>query len=133
VRGFFRTNTEATTLHDVEMEPDTKIWPGLLGANHDPDVWENPDTFDITRPIEKLRKHYSFGYGVHLCLGAPVARLQGQIALRLILEKLPNLRLNGDPVTSHYCRAGMGFDRLPVAWDVPETAGAGSSATAATA
>ena len=132
VRGFFRTNTESTALHGVEMEPDTKIWPGLLGANHDPEVWENPDKFDITRPIEKLRKHYSFGYGVHLCLGAPVARLQGQIVLRLLLDKLPNLRLNGDPVTSHYCRAGMGFDHLPVAWDVPETAGVSTPVSAAT-
>ncbi|MEW6472780.1 MAG: cytochrome P450 [Actinomycetota bacterium] len=132
VRGFYRTSTEPTTLHGVEITADTKVWPSLLGANHDPQVWEMPEKFDITRPIEKLRDHCSFGYGVHRCLGAPVARLQGQIALRFLLKKLPNLRLNGEPMPSRYCRAGMGLDHLPVAWDVPETAPSPADAGAAT-
>lgn len=133
VRGFFRTNTEPTTLHGIEMPVDTKLWPSLMAANHDPDHWEDPDRFDITRPLVRLKKHYSFGHGVHHCLGAPIARIQGQIVLRQVFERLPNLRLAGEPTSMNYCRAGMGFDHLPIAWDPPEPSGSEAEPTPATA
>jgi cytochrome P450 len=119
VRGFFRTNTKPTTVHGLEMDVNTKLWPSLMAANHDPEEWDDPERFDITRPLNKLRKHYSFGHGVHYCLGAPIARIEAQIVLRHVLERLPNLRLAGEPTVQRYCRAGMGFDHLPVAWDPP--------------
>ncbi len=65
----------------------------LLGAaNHDPVVYENPTTFD---PARKGKQNTSFGGGIHFCVGAPLARLELQIALEVLFERCPNLALHG--------------------------------------
>ncbi|MNE55445.1 Cytochrome P450 [compost metagenome] len=63
----------------------------LNSANHDPRQFESPDVFDITR---EKSPHLAFGKGIHLCLGAPLARLEGEIAIHSLLQRYPNLRLN---------------------------------------
>ena len=65
----------------------------LGSANHDESVFTDPERFDITR---KNLRHLGFGNGIHFCLGAPLARLEGQIALRIILEKFKDLQFNFD-------------------------------------
>ena len=62
----------------------------LRGANRDPEAFENPDRFDITR---KKAPHVAFGGGAHICIGAPLARLEAQVALARLFERFPNLRL----------------------------------------
>jgi cytochrome P450 len=65
----------------------------LGSANHDESIFTDPERFDITR---KNLRHLGFGNGIHFCLGAPLARLEGQIALRIILEKFKDLQFNFD-------------------------------------
>ncbi|MEJ5216965.1 cytochrome P450 [Cognatishimia sp. D5M38] len=67
----------------------------LLGAaNRDPAVWENPETFDPSRPI---KTNTAFGAGLHFCVGAPLARLELRIALPILFERCPNLALTQQP------------------------------------
>jgi cytochrome P450 len=65
----------------------------LGSANHDESIFTDPERFDITR---KNLRHLGFGNGIHFCLGAPLARLEGQIALRMILERFKDLQFNFD-------------------------------------
>src|SRR5690606_5887139 len=62
----------------------------LRGANRDPTAFENPNAFDITR---KHVPHLAFGGGAHICIGAPLARLEAQVALTKLAARFPNLRL----------------------------------------
>lgn len=84
-----------------ETEISGKIFPFktqvavLLGAaNHDPAVFDSPNQLDITR---KKNPHISFGGGIHFCVGAPLARLELQTAIPILLERLPDLRLTTEP------------------------------------
>ena len=65
----------------------------LRAANRDPEAFEDPNTFDVTK---KRRPHVAFGGGAHICIGAPLARLEAQVALRRLFERFPNLQF-ADP------------------------------------
>lgn len=80
-------------------------------------VFENPDELDITR---EPNKHLAFGQGVHFCLGAPLARLEGGIAINTLLRRMPDLRLSVESKTLRWrpsiCLRGL--ESLPVSFDV---------------
>lgn len=65
----------------------------LAGANRDPAVFDRPDEFDVAR--EEARKNVSFGYGIHACIGAALARMEGAVALSALFERYPDLALDG--------------------------------------
>lgn len=83
------------TLEDVEIggqriPKDSIVWLALASANRDETVFPNADQLDITRTPNK---HLAFGLGIHYCLGAPLARMEGKIALSALTERFPMLRL----------------------------------------
>lgn len=85
----------------------------IAAADHDPGRFPDPDFLDITRTDNK---HLAFGKGIHHCLGAPLARMEGQIAISTLLRRLPNLRLKGSPESLTW-RPGLvlrGLKGLPV-------------------
>ena len=84
-------------------------------ANHDGTEFKNSEDLDITR---KENAHLAFGKGIHYCLGAPLARLEGQVAIGALFSRFPNLHLNSDPRLLKW-RSGTlvhGLERLPVAF-----------------
>jgi cytochrome P450 len=118
VHGLFRTNTEATEIDGVEIPANSKVMCNFFSANMDPDVWSEPERFDVTRDLDTLKKkHYAFGKGIHYCMGAPLSRVEAAVALEAILDRLPNLRLTAEP-TMISAPVLHGVETLPVAWDV---------------
>ena len=83
----------------------------LGGANRDPEVFTDPQRFDVTRP--NARDHLAFSAGIHFCLGASLARLEGATALRMLFERFPDLGLEPGAVRRRM-RVLRGYDRLPV-------------------
>ena len=116
--GPVETSTERFAREDVDID-GTVIPRGemvlvvLAAADHDPERFSDPDDLDITRADNR---HLAFGKGIHHCLGAPLARMEGQIAISTLLRRMPNLRLK-EPPESLSWRPGMilrGLRGLPV-------------------
>jgi len=118
IQGIFRENLEPVCLHGVDVSASERTWMLVASANRDESVFDDPDEFRIDRDPTRLRQHLAFGVGIHYCVGASLARLEARVAMRELLARLPNLRLDGQPkrVNGFIFR---GFTRLPVAWDVP--------------
>jgi cytochrome P450 len=96
-----------------QMQRGDSVILSLAAANHDPAEFAHPDELDLTR---KENRHVAFGMGIHYCLGAPLARLEGQIAIGTLLRRLPNLRLAVEPEQLIW-RPSMllfGLSKLPV-------------------
>jgi cytochrome P450 len=112
------TATERYAARDIEIAGVTipkgeLVVACIASANRDPSQFEHPDTLDITRANNK---HLSFGQGMHYCLGAPLARLEGQIAIGTLLAGAPNLRLKDKP-DDYKWRPGFvlrGLEKVPV-------------------
>jgi len=84
---------KSTVLAGVSIEKDDWILYGIAAASRDPEVVDNGDEFD---PSRKWGVQLGFGYGVHFCVGSHFARAETETALRLLLERFPNLALNKD-------------------------------------
>ena len=80
-------------------------------ANRDPEAFDQPDQFDIAR---NPNNHIGFGFGLHFCLGASVARLEGTIALEALVRRLPNLGLGPEPEVWVPTMLSRGLEHLPV-------------------
>ena len=115
ISAHFRTSLCPVTMHGEELPERTKLMFSMHGANRDPSIFEDPDNFVMDRPLNVSRRHISFGYGVHFCLGAPLARLEARIALTKLVQRLPNLRLTGERKRIDSWMYN-GLKILPVAW-----------------
>lgn len=109
-RGW-RIATRAVEINGQQIEKGALIFPILAAANHDPQHFVDPDRFDIVRDHNK---HLAFGYGIHFCLGAPLARLEGAIAINTLLRSLPDLRLATPELEWRHDIAIRSLEALPV-------------------
>ncbi len=90
-----RVLREDTTFGDKVIPKDTSVWAYLAGANRDPERFPDPDRFDIER---EDNAHVAFGGGAHLCLGIHLARMEAQIAIGTMVQRLSGLELLEDRI-----------------------------------
>jgi cytochrome P450 len=104
---------EDVTIAGVKIPGGSLVGAVIASANRDERQFENPDTLDIMR---EPNKHLAFGLGAHYCTGAPLARLEGQIAINTLLQMAPQLKLE-TPADGLRWRPGhitRGLESLPV-------------------
>jgi cytochrome P450 len=87
----------------------------FASANRDPDVWDDPDTIRFDRDPKRLRTHLAFGWGVHHCIGASLARLEARLVLTRMARGLASIELLDEPGTSSPFIL-RGLTRLHVRW-----------------
>ena len=107
----FRLARKTTTLGGVHIPAGTVVMLCLGAANRDPAQFPDPDRLDITRTDNR---HIAFGWGIHFCLGAPLARVEGQIAIGTLVRRLPNLRLATEAPAFRQSLTLRGLSTLPV-------------------
>lgn len=112
--GTERYACEDITIAGITIPGGSLVGVVLASANRDETQFENADTLDLRRDPNK---HVAFGLGSHYCTGAPLARLEGQIAINILLELIPQLELDSSP-QAHRWRPGLvtrGLESLPIA------------------
>ncbi|MFF3987988.1 cytochrome P450 [Streptomyces sp. NPDC001797] len=109
----YRYAAEPLEIAGTAIDRGDPVMISLAGADRDGDRYPEPDRFDIRRDH---RGHLAFGHGIHYCLGAPLARLEGRIALRTLLERAPDLALDGPHGQWLPGTLMRGVRSLPVHW-----------------
>lgn len=110
-----RFATEDIELGGQLIKKGEVVIPVLKSANRDENQFSQSEELDVTRIINR---HLAFGYGIHMCLGAPLARVEADIAFTTLLRRMPNLRLNipHENVQWNFTLSSQGLDSLPVAF-----------------
>ena len=115
VQATSREPLEPVDLFGERFQPGVEVNTFFGAGNRDPEQFHDPEKFDIGRAD---KGHLAFGFGAHFCLGAPLARLEGEIALRALVTRLPALRLVSQEPPR---RAGLilrGLSALPVSYQL---------------
>jgi len=111
VQHLARVATEDTVLHGETIPADSRIVLLWASANRDERRWDNPDAFDVERDP---KRHFAFGEGIHHCLGAPLARLEGRIILETLLSREPDFDVGEPERLPQVIIRGIG--RLPISF-----------------
>jgi cytochrome P450 len=110
-----RFATEDIELAGQQIKKGDMVIPILKSTNRDEIQFTDPEELDITRTI---KRHLAFGHGIHMCLGAPLARVEGDVAFSTLLRRMPNLRLSvpRENVSWHFTLSSQGLTSLPVSF-----------------
>ncbi len=114
VKEFMRTATRDTEVRGVPIPKGESVLLSYVSANRDEDIFENPFTFDVARDPNK---HLSFGYGVHFCLGAALARMELNSLFTELVPRLESIELAGVPEYSATTFVG-GLKHLPIRYSL---------------
>lgn len=109
-----RTTHADVEVSGVTIPKDATVFPWLASANRDPAQFADPERFDVTRTPNK---HVAFGHGIHFCIGAPLSRMEASVALPMIVQQLPHLRVEWDRSELFEGRLLFGFRHLPITFD----------------
>jgi cytochrome P450 len=111
VKGIGRAAPVDLTIGGKQIRQGQMVAFQLAAANRDPEEFPNPNRLDVGR---KPNAHLAFGHGIHFCLGAPLARLEGQIAIDRLINRYPDLRLVSDSVEWQFSPTFRALKALPV-------------------
>jgi cytochrome P450 len=106
-----RWTTRAVSLHGVDIPPGSKVLLLTGSAGRDERAFPDPDRFDVRR---NMQHHLSFGYGVHFCLGAALARLEGRVALEETLKRFPTWDVDPGGVTRVHTSTVRGYRQVEI-------------------
>lgn len=122
---------ESPSQHTARLAPSDRLLGGkqirkrqaviavMAAANRDPERFADPDRFDVARTDNR---HVAFGYAAHFCFGAPLARMEGQVAFAALLRRFENIRLEPQDLVWRTNLGLRGLNSLKVTFDVPESA-----------
>jgi cytochrome P450 len=117
VHALLRTTTEPVELGGVALPKGARLALLFASANHDEAYFPDAASFDLRR--EQSKSHLAFGHGIHFCVGAQLARLEGQVALELLISRLPGLRLTAGKEPVWIANPiHRGLQQLHIEWDI---------------
>jgi cytochrome P450 len=117
VRGVVRTTTRDVELGGIAIPADSDIYIHYGAAQHDPEVFADPESFDIDRG--DVREHFAFGRWAHMCLGAPLARLEVRVTIERMLDRIPDVELVEDAEEEWVPNfLAPGLRQLELRWEV---------------
>ncbi|WP_043369013.1 cytochrome P450, partial [Mycolicibacterium conceptionense] len=114
VKEFMRTAAADTTVRGVPIAKGESVYLAYVSGNRDEEVFDNPHRFDVGRDPNK---HLAFGYGVHFCLGAALARMEMNSLFTELLSRLDSIELAGTPELSATTFVG-GLKHLPIRYSL---------------
>ncbi len=114
VHTLARVTTQDVTIRGVDIPKETSVYVLVGAANRDPEKFPNPEQLDINRLVVRS---LGFGYGIHFCVGAALARMEGQVTFETLLRRLPNIRLDDETPEFRPNYALRGLVALPVKFD----------------
>jgi cytochrome P450 len=106
-----RTLLRDVELHGTKIPEGSKVLLLTASANRDERKWSDPDSYDIRRRADN---HVSFSHGLHFCLGASLARMEGRVALEETLRRFPTWEIDHENAVQQHTSTVRGFEKLPI-------------------
>jgi cytochrome P450 len=114
VQGLARTATNDVTIDDVTIEAGDQVLLLYGSSNHDETVFERPDVLDFDREV---KFHWTFGHGIHYCLGNAVARLETRVAIQVLLGTIPDFEIDGSEIVRNQLVPTRGVAHAPISFE----------------